>query len=398
MVAQGVRTVQDVEVEGRRVLVRVDFNVPLNAEGEVADDSRLRASLPTIQHLRSRGARVVLVSHLGRPKGKVDPRLSMRPVAARLTTLLGRSVPLAPGCVEPEVRHMVGELAPGGVLMLENVRFYPGEEANDPAFARDLASVVDLFVNDAFGVAHRAHASTVGVTQHLPSVAGLLLVRELEALGALLDPAERPFVVVLGGAKVSDKLGVIANLGRRADRLLLGGGLANTFLAACGLDLGDSLVESDMVGEARKVLDAVKDGRCCPVELPRDVVVAGDSEHSRIVPPSGVPRGWRVLDIGPRTVKEYADFIARARTVFWNGPMGVFEREEYAAGTRGVANAVADNEGLTVIGGGDTLAAVNRFGVQGRVTWASTGGGAALEFLEGRELPGLAALRRGAGT
>ena len=386
------RSLDDLDVAGRRVLVRADLNVPIS-DGAVGDDTRVRAALPTLRALMERGARVIVVSHLGRPKGGPSPELSLAPVAARLGELLGQPVRLADAVVGPSVAAAVGALAPGEALLLENVRFEPGEEANDPALARALASLADVYVNDAFGTAHRAHASTVGIAAHLPSCAGYLLRRESETLSALLDNPARPFVGILGGAKVSDKLAVAGNLLERLDALLLGGGMANTFLLAAGHAVGASLCEPDLADEAAAILAK---GRALgvPILLPTDVVVASSvaAESGQVVPVAEVPNDAMILDIGPATVAAFAERIAGAGTVFWNGPMGVAERPAFARGTLGVARAVAACDGFTVVGGGDSIAALEATGLADSVSFVSTGGGASLEFLEGRSLPGIAAL------
>ena len=386
------RSLDDLDVAGRRVLVRADLNVPIS-DGAVGDDTRVRAALPTLRALMERGARVIVVSHLGRPKGGPSPELSLAPVAARLGELLGQPVRLADAVVGPSVAAAVGALAPGEALLLENVRFEPGEEANDPALARALASLADVYVNDAFGTAHRAHASTVGIAAHLPSCAGYLLRRESETLSALLDNPARPFVGILGGARVSDKLAVAGNLLERLDALLLGGGMANTFLLAAGHAVGASLCEPDLADEAAAILAK---GRALgvPILLPTDVVVASSvaAETGQVVPVAEVPDDAMILDIGPATVAAFAERIAGAGTVFWNGPMGVAERPAFARGTLGVARAVAACDGFTVVGGGDSIAALAATGLADAVGFVSTGGGASLELLEGRSLPGIAAL------
>ena len=386
------RSLDDLDVAGRRVLVRADLNVPIS-DGAVGDDTRVRAALPTLRALMERGARVIVVSHLGRPKGGPSPELSLAPVAARLGELLGQPVRLADAVVGPSVAAAVEALAPGEALLLENVRFEPGEEANDPALARALASLADVYVNDAFGTAHRAHASTVGIAAHLPSCAGYLLRRESETLSALLDNPARPFVGILGGAKVSDKLAVAGNLLERLDALLLGGGMANTFLLAAGHAVGASLCEPDLADEAAAILAK---GRALgvPILLPTDVVVASSvaAESGQVVPVAEVPNDAMILDIGPATVAAFAERIAGAGTVFWNGPMGVAERPAFARGTLGVARAVAACDGFTVVGGGDSIAALAATGLADAVGFVSTGGGASLELLEGRSLPGIAAL------
>jgi phosphoglycerate kinase len=384
------KTIKDVEVKSKRVLVRVDFNVPL-AEGKVTDDTRIRAALPTIHYLLEHGAKVILMSHLGRPKGKVVDVLRLDPVAERLAELLGRPVRKLDDCVGPEVEAAVAEMQPSDVILLENVRFHPGDEANDPDFAKRLASLADIFVNDAFGAAHRAHASTVGVAEYLPSVAGFLMEKELTFLGQALAAPEHSFVAILGGAKVSDKIGVIDNLLTRVDVLLIGGGMANTFLKAQGYEIGQSLVEDESLDVARETLERAGERLVLPV----DVVIADrfDAEaDSKVVPVDQVPKDWRILDIGPETVGLFQQKLAGARTVVWNGPMGVFEFPRFAAGTKAIAHILAESGATTIIGGGDSVAAVEQAGLADKMTHISTGGGASLEFLEGKELPGVAAL------
>ncbi len=388
------RTIQEVELGGRRVFLRVDFNVPLSRDGTVAEDARIRATLPTIELARKAGARLVLASHLGRPKAQPDPRLSLRPVAARLGELLGESVPVAPDCIGPAVEAAARALQPARLLLLENLRFHAGEEANDPAFAKGLAGLADVYVNDAFAAAHRAHASTEGITRFLrPAVAGLLMKQELETLGRILEAPARPLTAILGGAKVSDKLGLVDALLGRVNRLLVGGGMAFTFLKAQGREVGRSLLEVDLVPAAARLLESAT-RRGVELTLPVDVVVAADPEAAagETVPVGAIPAERMGLDIGPGTLSVFAAAIRESRTVVWNGPMGVFERAPWAAGTLGVARAVADAPGLTVVGGGDTVAAIERAGVAGRIGYVSTGGGAFLEYLEGRSLPGVAAL------
>jgi phosphoglycerate kinase len=388
------KTVRDVDVRGKRVLVRVDFNVPLDKEGRVSDDTRIRAALPTIDYLRQQQAKVILLSHLGRPKGQVKEELRMDPVARRLEELLGSPVRKVGACVGPEVEAAVAHLEPGQVLLLENVRFYPEEEKNDPEFARRLASLAEVFVNDAFGTAHRAHASTAGVAQYLPAVAGFLMEKEIDFLSRVLESPEAPFVAVLGGAKVSDKIGVLQNLLDRVDALLIGGGMANTFLAARGFAVGRSLVETDKIGVAAEVL-AAAEAKGVKLLLPEDVVVAPEASTQaprRTVPVAEIPAEEMVCDIGPATAQKFAEAVAGARTVVWNGPMGVFEVEPFTAGTRRVAEAVAACPGLTVVGGGDSVAALTALGLADKVSHVSTGGGASLEFLEGRRLPGVEVL------
>jgi phosphoglycerate kinase len=384
------KTVRDIAVKGKCVLVRVDFNVPLE-NGEVADDTRIRAVLPTIRYLLDRGAAVILMSHLGRPKGLVQEDLRLDPVGRRLSELLGQEVAKVDDCVGPEVERATKSLQPGQVLLLENLRFHPQEEENDQGFARQLASLADVYVNDAFGTAHRAHASTTGVTEYLPSVAGLLMERELQMLGDALANPTRPFVAVLGGAKVSDKIGVIRNLLSKVDLLLVGGGMANTFLKAQGHQVGESLVEDDSLALAKDIL-AQAGGK---LVLPVDVVVAdafADDANTQIVGVEQVPPGWRILDIGPRTVGLFEDRLRSAGTVVWNGPMGVFEFPRFAAGTIALASSLASAPATTIVGGGDSIAALQQAGLAEKMTHVSTGGGASLEFLEGKVLPGVEAL------
>ncbi len=387
------KSVREAEVAGRRVLLRVDFNVPLDG-GRVADDMRIRAALPTIELLRERGAALVLVSHLGRPKGKVDPALSMRPVGERLAELLGAPVKQAPAVVGADVETMAAGLSPGDVLLLENVRFEPGETENDPELAGALAALGDLYVNDAFGAAHRAHASTEGVAHRLPAYAGLLLEREVTELTAVVESPRRPLVVVLGGAKVSDKVGVIDRFLEIADRVLIGGAMCFSFFRAQGVATGDSLVEEEGVRLAAEALERAATADC-ELELPVDLVLADRFEagaERRDSDGVEVPDGWMGLDVGPRTAAAYAAAIAAAGTVLWNGPIGAFELEPFAAGTRVVAEAVAAAPGTTVVGGGDSVAALRQFGLDDKVDWLSTGGGASLELLEGKKLPGVEAL------
>jgi len=387
------KTIRDVDPGGRRALVRVDFNVPLE-DGTVTDDSRVRAALPTIEYLRERAARLVLVSHLGRPQGP-DPQFSMAPVAARLGDLLGVDVRQAPAVVGPEVEWLAQQLADGDVLMLENSRFEPGETKNDHALVDSLARLGDMYVNDAFGAAHRAHATTAGVARRLrPAVAGLLLEREVTVLSSLLSEPGHPFVVVLGGNKVSDKIGVIERFLGIADTILIGGAMCFAFFRALGQPTGESLVEEEGIEPARRAL-ALAEGSSCRLELPRDLVVADRFETGAttdVTDAESVPDGWMGLDVGPATSEAYAAEIAGARTVLWNGPMGAFELEPFAAGTRAVADALARSDGTTVVGGGDSAAALAQFGLADRVTHLSTGGGAALELLEGKPLPGVEAL------
>jgi phosphoglycerate kinase len=388
-------TVKDLrELEGRRVFVRVDYNVPLE-DGRITDDTRIRASLPTLEHLLKGRARLVLASHLGRPKKGPSPDLSLKPVAARLSQLVGRPVPLAPDCVGPEVKKLADGLANGGVMLLENVRFHPEEEKNDDAFAARLIADTgcEVFVNDAFGAAHRAHASTEGVSRHVKtSVAGLLMERELRYLGMALEAPERPFVAVLGGAKVSDKIQIIESLLPRVDALLVGGGMAYTFFRAQGLATAKSLVEEDKVALAKELLAKAK-GK---IHLPMDHVVAAafkeDAEH-KTAGITEIPDGWMGLDIGPITRMAFTEQVMKAKVIFWNGPMGVFEMKPFAEGTLAMARALADSKGTTIVGGGDSVAAVTQMGVSDRIDHVSTGGGASLEFLSGEPLPGVACLK-----
>ena len=389
------KTIRDLDLIGKRILIRVDFNVPI-VDGHVGDDTRIRASLPTIRYALDRGALVMLASHLGRPKGQRRPELTLAPVASRLSTLLKRPVRFAPDCVGKPALEAVAAAAVGDVVLLENLRFHPGEEANDPTFSRQLASLADCYVNDAFGAAHRAHASTVGIVAFLESAAaGFLMSEELEHLGALLGEPERPFIAILGGSKVSGKLEVLENLLERVDTLLVGGAMTYTFFKARSYPVGSSLIEPDLV-DATQRIERVARARGIRLELPTDHIVADRLEagaaHETINVTDEAIGGRMGLDIGPRTSATYADVISRGRTVVWNGPMGVFEIDEFAGGTLAVANAIASSGAKTVIGGGDSIAAVNKAGVADRITHVSTGGGASLEFLGGRTLPGIAAL------
>jgi len=390
----GLRTVRDADVQGKRVLVRVDFNVPIES-GKVLDDWRLRATLPTIRYLTERGAKVILLSHLGRPKGKRDEQFSLRPVAQRLSELLGQPVQFADDCVGEVAEQAAAQLQAGEVLLLENLRFHAGEEANDDSFAQQLARLGDVFVNDAFGAAHRAHASVHAITKFLPSYAGLLMEREVTHLSRLLEAPEKPFVAVLGGAKVSDKIGVIRNLLTKVDALLIGGAMAFTFLKAQGYETGKSLVEADKLDLANALLGEARE-KGVELVLPVDVAVAeSDAEDAatQVVPVTAIPADKAGYDIGPETANLFAERIRTAKTVFWNGPMGRFERTPFKAGTKAIAEALAQCSGTTVVGGGETAAAAFEFGIADKVTHVSTGGGAALELLEGRELPGIAVLK-----
>jgi phosphoglycerate kinase len=385
------KTIRDVKVGRKRILVRVDFNVPL--EGEmVRDDTRIVASLPTIRYLLECKARVILASHLGRPKGKPNPEFTLLPVAKRLGELLGKPVAFAQDCIGPKAEAAVAALKPGQALVLENLRFHAEEEANDAEFSRRLAALADIYVNDAFGSAHRAHASTTGVAAYLPAVAGFLMEKEIDYLSRALEEPQRPFIAILGGAKISDKIGVVQNLLGKVDRLLIGGGMANTFLKAQGYDVADSLVEEASVAVAQELLGTAGDKLALPVDAVVADAFAADAAR-KVVSVQDVPAGWRILDIGPETVSAYEKALQGAKTVVWNGPMGVFEFPPFAEGTFAIARALAGLSGATtIIGGGDSAAAVEQAGVADKVSHVSTGGGASLEFLEGKVLPGVAAL------
>jgi phosphoglycerate kinase len=385
------KTVRDIDVKNKKVLVRVDFNVPLK-DGVVKDDTRIRAALPTIEYLVENGAAVILCSHLGRPKSPEDTQFSLRPVAEYLGNLMKKDVQFADDCIGAEASEKAAALKAGEVLVLENTRFHAGESKNDPEMSKKLASLADLFVNDAFGTAHRAHASNVGVTEYLPAAAGFLLEKEIQYLGQAVAEPEHPFVAILGGAKISDKIGVIQNLLSKADFILIGGGMANTFLKAKGLDMADSLVEDESVELAKDLMAQGGD----KIQLPVDMVLADQFDadaKSQTLPVGNVPAGWRMLDVGPETVKSYSALLKQAKTVVWNGPMGVFEFPTFAKGTFGVASAVADSNAVSIIGGGESVAAVNQSGLADKITHISTGGGASLEMLEGKMLPGVAALQ-----
>lgn len=388
--------VDQIDIKGKRVFVRVDFNVPLNERREVADDTRILSSLPTIRFIREGGGKVILASHLGRPKGKPDPKYSLAPVAERLSTLLGRPVALASDCIGDEVRQRVNRMKEGEVLLLENLRFHPEEERNDETFSRELASLCDIYINDAFGTSHRAHASTEGMTRYVGTVgAGFLMLKEMEGLDKALVNPQRPYVALLGGAKVSDKIGVIQNLLNRVDTLLIGGGMAYTFLKAKGVEVGKSLVETDQIGLSLDLLQRAE-GRV-ELMLPSDHVAAEKMEAQtrwEIVTNDRIPRDWICLDIGPETIRKFTEKIRGAKTIFWNGPMGVFELEPFRQGTFSIARAVAESQAFSIVGGGDSLAAVNQAGVADRIGHISTGGGASLKFIEGKKLPGIEALKR----
>ena len=390
------KSVKDLDLDGKRVLVRVDYNVTFApGPARISDDSRIRASLPTIEYLVERRCKVILCSHIGRPKGRGAEEVRMAPVTERLSELFGRPVSQAPGITGPETRAAVEAMDAGEVVLLENLRFDPREEANDREFASELAGLADVYVDDAFGTAHRAHASTDGVTHYLPAVSGLLLARELEVLGGALESPERPFAAILGGAKVSDKIAVLENLAGTVDLLVVGGGMAATFMLAKGLNVGDSLVEEDRVPFARRFMDSAGD-KGTTLLLPVDLIVAdafSEDADRRTVDAEEVPPGWRIMDIGPRSADAFEEELSRCKTVVWNGPMGVFEWEPFAGGTTRIAEALAGMKGaVTIVGGGSTAEAVERFGVADRMTHVSTGGGASLELLEGKTLPGVEAL------
>jgi phosphoglycerate kinase len=384
------KTIRDIDVKGKCVLVRVDFNVPIK-DGVVGDDTRIRGAIPTLDALLKGGAALILCSHLGRPKGGPDPKYSLKPVAEYLGKLMKKDVAFAEDCTGPKAEAAAQALKPGDVLLLENTRFHPEEEQNDPGMAKQLAALADIYVNDAFGSAHRAHASTEGVAKFLPAVAGLLMEKEIQYLGAAVADPAKPFVAILGGAKISDKIGVIKNLLNKADTILIGGGMANTFFKAEGYPMGDSLVEADALETARDLLKTSG----TKLRLPVDLVIADKFDAAaahKVIPAGPVPDGWRILDIGPESIEHYAKVVKAAKTVVWNGPMGVFEFPEFAKGTFGVAKAVADSGAVSIVGGGDSVAAIQESGLTDKITHISTGGGASLEMLEGLTLPGVAAL------
>ena len=385
------KTVKDIDLKGKRVLMRVDFNVPM-AEGRVTDDKRIKASLPTIQYVLDQGASLILMSHLGRPKGGPSPEFSLKAASEALAALLGRPVQMAPDCIGPEVTKLAAALKPGEVLMLENTRFHAGEEKNDLELAKALASLGEVYVNDAFGSAHRAHSSTEGVARFLPAVSGFLMEQELEYLGRATSNPEHPYVAILGGAKISDKINVVDNLLAKCDRLIIGGGMANTFLAAKGYAMQDSLVEAASVDTAKAIMAKAGDRLLLPV----DAVIADKFEaeaNSKVVSVDAVPQGWRIMDVGPKSMELFKSALQGARLIVWNGPMGVFEMPKFAEGTFAMARLLAESGATTVIGGGDSASAVKKAGVAKKMTHVSTGGGASLEFLEGKELPGVAALQ-----
>jgi phosphoglycerate kinase len=384
------KTVKDIDLKGKRVFMRVDFNVPM-ADGKVTDDKRIRAALPTIQYVLDQGASLLLASHLGRPKGGPNLEFSLRAASEVLSTLINRPVKMAPDCVGPEVEAMAKELKPGEVLMLENTRFHAGEEKNDPELAKQMAALADVYVNDAFGSAHRAHSSTEGIARFLPAVSGFLMEQELEYLGRAVANPEHPYVAILGGAKISDKILVVETLLSKCDKLIVGGGMANTFLAAKGLSMQDSLVEEGSIETAKNIMAKHGDKLILPV----DAVIADKFEaeaNTQVVGVDAIPAGWRMLDVGPKTIELYKEALRDAKLVVWNGPVGVFEMPKFAEGTFALARLLAESKATTVIGGGDSASAVKKAGVAKQMTHVSTGGGASLEFLEGKELPGVAAL------
>lgn len=389
------QTIDQVDLRGKRVIIRVDFNVPLDDSLQITDDSRIRAALPTINHAVDEGGSVILCSHLGRPKGKPTPELSLAPVAKRLKRFLGKDVIFSPDCVGPQVKNLVSQLKPGDILLLENLRFHPEEEENNDQFASELASLGDVFINEAFGAAHRSHASIAGITKFIKtSAAGYLMKREVEYLEGAVENPIRPFVAILGGAKVSGKIGVIENLGKKVDKVIIGGGMAFTFIKAMGMEIGRSLVEDAMLDFAKGIQQhAVERG--VKFYLPVDCVVAASLDpgaETKIVPVQEIPAGWYGMDVGPASVKLFSEAVQNAKTILWNGPMGMFERDAFARGTQAMAHAVADAYALSIVGGGDTALAVHRAGETDSMSFISTGGGAALQLLEGGEMPGLAAL------
>lgn len=387
-------TIEDLDIKDKRVFIRADFNVPLDDNLMITDDRRIRSTLPTINYAIDEGAKVILSSHLGRPKGKVDPRLSLAPVAKRLQRLLNKEVIFAPDCIGSQAESLVSKMKDGDVLLLENLRYHPGEENNDEEFARSLAKLADIYVNDAFGAAHRAHASMVGMTKFLPSAAGVLLKKEIEYLKGAIDNPVKPFVAILGGAKVSGKIGVLEHLVDKVDKVIVGGGMAYTFIKAMGYEIGNSLVEDDMLETAERIRKKLIENGI-KFYLPVDCVIAQNTEPGtviKIVPTLEIPKGWKALDIGPASAKLFTVALQDARTILWNGPMGVFEIDIFSRGTFDIARAVAAAYALTIVGGGDTNLAVHRAGVSDAISFISTGGGATLQLLEGKELPGIAAL------
>ena len=390
----GKLSIDELNIKGKKVFIRVDFNVPFDDNLRITDDSRIRSTVPTINYAIDEGARVILASHLGRPKGKPDPRYSLAPVAKRLQRLLDKDVVFAPDCIGPQVENLISKMKDGDVILLENLRYHAEEEKNDEDFARSLAKFADFFVNDAFGAAHRAHASTVGIAKFLPSAAGFLMKKEIEYLKGVVENPIRPFVAILGGAKVSGKIGVLEHLEDKVDKVLVGGGMAFTFIKAMGYEVGDSLVETDMIETAERIRKKLKSAGI-KFYLPVDCVISQTLEpgaETKIVPTMEIPKGWKALDIGPATVKLFSEALENAKTILWNGPMGVFEIDAFSRGTFSIAHSVADAYALTIVGGGDTDLAVHRAGVTNALSFISTGGGASLQLLEGKELPGIAAL------
>ena len=387
------KSIKDIDVKGKRVFCRVDFNVPMQ-NGVITDDTRVRAALPTIQYLVEQGAKVILASHMGRPKGQVVEELRLTPVAKKLSELLGKEVAKADEAYGDAVKAQIEKMNDGDVLLLENVRFYPGEEKNDPELAKEFASLADIFVNDAFGAAHRAHSSTEGIAKHIPAVSGFLMQKELDVLGKAMSNPERPFTAIVGGAKVKDKIGVIENLLDKVDNLIIGGGLAYTFIKAQGHEIGTSLLEEDKIELAKSFMEKAKE-KGVKFYMPIDAVIApefGENVESKVVDIDSIPADWMSLDIGPKTVALYADVIKNSKLVIWNGPMGVFEFDKFANGTKGVAEALASSDAFSVVGGGDSAAAAEKFNLADKMSHISTGGGASLEFIEGKELPGVVAL------
>ena len=387
-------TIEDVQVKGKKVLVRCDFNVPLDADKNITDETRINAALPTIKYLLDNGAAVILCSHLGRPKGEFNMKYSLAPVAKRLSEKLGFEVKLAKDVIGPDAKKLAAEVEPGKAVLLENVRFHAEEEKNDPAFAKELASMAELYVSDAFGTVHRAHASTAGVADYLPAVAGYLIGKELTFLGNAVENPVRPFVAILGGAKVKDKIGVITNLLEKVDTLIIGGGMAYTFSKAMGGEIGNSLLDEERIDMAKDMMKAAE-AKGVKFLLPVDTVIANDFDNPteiKTVEAGKIPEGWQGLDIGPKTIELFSDAIKSAKTVVWNGPMGVFEKPEFAKGTLAIATAMAESDATTIIGGGDSAAAVTQMGLASKMSHISTGGGASLEFLEGKVLPGVACL------
>jgi len=387
------RSIKDADLKGKRVLLRVDFNVPTDEEGNIIDDSKMRAALPTIEYILNNGARLIVMSHLGRPKGKINEKYSLKKVAFHLGQMLDSKVIMAQDCIGPKVEEAVRRLQPGEILLLENVRFYPGEEKNDSEFSRQLASLAEIYVNDAFGTAHRAHASTAGVADYLPAYAGFLMEKEVEMLRKALEHPEKPRIAILGGAKVSDKIKLIDNLLTRVDVILIGGGMANTFLKAEGFEIGKSICENDLLEEARGLLK-LAENRNVQILLPVDVVVTDEISENGLCDirnVNNIPPDYIIADIGPETVKLFCQNISQARTIVWNGPLGIYEYKKFSSGTNHVAHAVAESNAVSVVGGGDLTAAIYKLGLENKITHVSTGGGATMEFLEGRILPGVAA-------